>query len=144
VGVVGLHQKKASAADTWIMEEKREPLRWDDMDSGIRETVCILWENGVETEESCEGTRGHCYPEPTVCFHGDHAEGFRALAIAMQHGLRVDELRRHWQIIDGEPVGPHWQLTFHHPDGGGIHPAEKVDGKIEYEWGPVASPATGP
>jgi hypothetical protein len=82
------------------------------LDEGILPVVQILMENGVETFESCEGGKGHAFYEPTVRFHGNHAEGFRALAIALQHGLRVCELRRYYSIEDGEPVGPHWEMTF--------------------------------
>ena len=82
------------------------------VDAGIVEAVRVLWENGIETFESCEGGPGHPFPEPTVRFHGGKNEGFRALAIASQHGLKVAELRRYWNVIDGEPVGPHWELTF--------------------------------
>jgi hypothetical protein len=82
------------------------------LDAGILPIVQILTENGVETFESCEGGNGHAFPEPTVRFHGNHAEGFRALAVALQHGLRVCELRRYYSIEDGEPVGPHWEMTF--------------------------------
>jgi hypothetical protein len=84
----------------------------DRLDQGIRPIVEILIANGVETFESCEGGNGHAFYEPTVRFHGNHAEGFRALAIALQHGLRVCELRRFYSIEDGEPVGPHWEMTF--------------------------------
>jgi hypothetical protein len=83
------------------------------IDAGIRRAVKVLWENGVETTESCEGGRGHSFAEPTVRFFGGQAEGFRALGIALQHGLKVAELRRYWSIQDGEPVGPHWEMTFH-------------------------------
>ena len=69
-------------------------------------------ENGVETFESCEGGNGHAYPEPTVRFHGQRPEGFRALSIAMQNGLEVSELRRVWDIIDGEPTGAWWEMIF--------------------------------
>ena len=72
----------------------------------------VLWENGVETFESCEGGNGHPFPEPTVRFHGGQAEGFRALSIAIQHGLKVSALRRYYAVIDGEPHGPHWEMTF--------------------------------
>src|SRR5580704_4865893 len=72
----------------------------------------LLVKNGVEAFESCEGGEGHAFYEPTVRFHGSHAEGFRALAIALQHGLKVCELRRYYSIEDGEPVGPHWEMTF--------------------------------
>jgi hypothetical protein len=84
------------------------------VDAGIRREVQVLWENGVETTESCEGGQGHPFPEPTVRFRGSKAEGFRALAVALQNGLRVAELRRYWSIEDGEPVGPEWEMTFVH------------------------------
>jgi len=82
------------------------------LDYNIKNAVLTLNENGIETFESCQGGRGHAYKEPTVRFEGDKAEGFKAIAIAMQNGLRVSELRRVWDIIDGEPVGPFWELIF--------------------------------
>jgi hypothetical protein len=87
-------------------------IQLDRLDAGILPVVQILRENGVETFESCQGGEGHAFYEPTVRFHGSHAEGFRALSIALQHGLRVCELRRYYSIEDGEPVGPHWEMTF--------------------------------
>lgn len=66
----------------------------------------------METFESCEGGIGHAFPEPTVRFHGDHSEGYRAVAAAMQAGLPVAELRRVWPVLDGELTGPSWELTF--------------------------------
>jgi len=84
------------------------------VDPGIRRAVRILWENGIETNESCEGGQGHSFPVPTVRFFGHQEEGFRALAIALQHGLKVAELRRYWVILNGEPCGPHWEMTFSH------------------------------
>ena len=90
------------------------------LDHGIADAVNVLHGAGIETFESCEGGSGHAYPEPTVRFHGDQAEGFRALAAAMHGGLRVSELRRVWPLLDGEPTGPWWELTFVHrrPVGG--------------------------
>jgi len=82
------------------------------IDKGIAREVRVLWKNGIETFESCEGGHGHAFTEPTVCFHGGHSEGFRALAVALQHGLRVSELRRYYSVEDGEPVGPKWAMTF--------------------------------
>lgn len=82
------------------------------VDRGIADAVRVLWENGVETSESCEGGPGHSFFEPTVRFFGGQAEGFRALGIALTNGLRVAELRRYWSIQDGEAVGPHWEMTF--------------------------------
>ncbi len=82
------------------------------LDIGIADAVIALRAAGVETFESCEGGDGHAYPEPTVRFHGNQSEGFRALAAAMQSGLRVAALRRVWPVLDSEPTGPWWELTF--------------------------------
>lgn len=82
------------------------------LDPGIRNAVLALRAANIETFESCDGSEGHSYPEPTVRFHGDRTEGFRALAAALQAGLRVAELRRTWPVHDGEPTGPYWELTF--------------------------------
>lgn len=82
------------------------------VDAGIRREVRILSDNGIETFESCQGGRGHSFPEPTVRFFGDSSEGFKALAIALQHGLNVSELRRYYAIRAGEPHGPYWEMTF--------------------------------
>lgn len=82
------------------------------LDDGIRQAVLLLRKNGVETVESCEGGAGHAYPEPTVRFAGGKAEGYRALSVALQLGLKVSELRRVWPVLDYEPTGPYWELTF--------------------------------
>jgi hypothetical protein len=82
------------------------------LDKGIARAVNILMDEGIQTFESCEGTPGHAYPEPTIRFYGERAEGFRALAIAMRYGLRVTSLRRVWPVNDGEPTGPSWELVF--------------------------------
>ena len=82
------------------------------LDKGIHGAVTALARASVETFESCEGGAGHAYFEPTVRFHGDNAEGFRALAAAMKAGLPVFELRRVWPVLEGEPTGPWWEMTF--------------------------------
>lgn len=82
------------------------------LDSGIAEFVTTLREAGIDTYESCEGGHGHAYPEPTVAFHGDSSEGFRAIAVARASGLPIAQLRRTWRMIDGEPTGPTWEMTF--------------------------------
>jgi len=82
------------------------------LDPGIEHQVKILNQAGIETYSSCEGSPGHACLEPTVNFHGGRSEGFRALAVALQNNLLVSDLRRVWHIIDGEPVGPTWELTF--------------------------------
>jgi hypothetical protein len=82
------------------------------VDAGIRPYVDVLRAAGVETFESCEGGEGHACPEPMVRFHGEPPEGFRALAVALQHQLPVLALNRSWSIEGREPVGPHWELIF--------------------------------
>jgi len=82
------------------------------LDIGIEPFVVALNRAGVETFESCDAGEGHAFPEPTVRFHGDDAEGFRAMAVAMDLGLPVDELRRAWRVERTGPVGPWWELTF--------------------------------
>jgi hypothetical protein len=106
-----------AAAKLNTKEPKRRTPPWKDIDLGIRREVKILWENGIETTESCQGGQGHPFPEPTIRFAGNQAEGFRALGIARIHGLAVSDLRRVWHLADGEPVGPEWEMTFHHPNG---------------------------
>ena len=82
------------------------------LDLGIALAVNTLREYDVETYESCEGGPGHSYLEPSVRFHGQPEEGFRAYAAAVERGLPVRELRRIWEVIDGELSGPIWELTF--------------------------------
>ncbi len=82
------------------------------LDAGIRRYVEILNRAGIETFESCQGGPGHAYPEPTVRFRGGQADGFRAFAVACQHRFPIAALRRTWVIIDGEPTGPYWEMTF--------------------------------
>jgi hypothetical protein len=82
------------------------------LDKGIEKEVLALRDGGIETFESCEGGPGHSYKEPTVRFHGEYAEGFRAYAVARCAGLRVDSLRRYYSIEDGELKGPWWEMTF--------------------------------
>jgi hypothetical protein len=82
------------------------------LDPGIRRAVLILRSAGIETFESCEGGLGHAYPEPTIRFDGGYAAGFKALSIAITYGLPVAAIRRIWEMIDGEPAGPWWEMTF--------------------------------
>lgn len=85
------------------------------LDPEIAPYVEVLRSEGIETFESCEGGPGHAYTEPTVRFHGERSEGFRALAVALQRVLPAYALRRTWPILDGEPTGPYWELTFYLP-----------------------------
>lgn len=82
------------------------------LDKGIARFVDVLSTHEVETYESCEGGEGHAYLEPTIRFHGERGEGFRALGIALNHRLPVKELRRLWVISDGEPASATWEIVF--------------------------------
>jgi len=87
----------------------------NNLDKGIAKYVEIMLAEGVETYESCEGGKGHAYPEPTIRFHGSCAEGFRALSVALTFKLPVFALRRVWDIQDLQPVGPTWEMVFIKP-----------------------------
>ena len=84
------------------------------LDKGIARAVMILRSGGVETFESCEGGPGHSYPEPTIRFHGEYADGFRAYGLAVSNDLPVYSLRRIYQHQSGELKGP-WGDDFRHP-----------------------------
>lgn len=99
-----------------LMARKRKTVFSPPLDKGIAPYVTALRAAGIETFESCEGGKGHSYPEPTVRFHGDRSEGFKALAVAQQQTLPVASIRRIWPIIDGEPTGPWWEMTFRRDD----------------------------
>lgn len=94
------------------MKKKTKKQYDPPLDKGIKEYVEILVENGIETYESCKGGKGHTYPEPTICFYGQIQEGFRALAIALENGLPVKEIRQFWSIEDKQPIGPDWAIVF--------------------------------
>lgn len=82
------------------------------LDPEIAPYVQVLRREGVETFESCQGGPGHAMPEPTVRFHGQQSDGLRAVAVALENGFPVLDLRRTWPVIDGELTGPIWELTF--------------------------------
>ena len=101
-----LADERSMSREAWLAE----------LDPGIASYVDVLDAAGIETFESCEGGRGHSYPEPVVRFHGTRGEGFRALAVAVQNGLPVRAIRRLWTIDEfGEPHGPYWEIAFWRP-----------------------------
>jgi hypothetical protein len=107
----GVSSRFNGTASDLTIEEFEPPL-----DPGIRGYVEVLRSVGIETFESCQGGEGHCYPVPTVRFHGHRGEGFRALAVALERHWPASDLRRVWPVYDREPTGPYWELTFH-PEG---------------------------
>lgn len=107
----GSKSPDASASDN-VMRSKSSLPHDHIIDAGIARAVAALQAADVETFESCQGGAGHAFPEPTIRFHGDAVEGHRALVAALAATLPVDSLRRVWTVIDGEPTGPSWELTF--------------------------------
>jgi hypothetical protein len=82
------------------------------IDAGIRRAVLILRRAGVETFESCQGGAGHAFPDPTVKFSGGAYAGYRAFAIAKEHGLPVARIQMVWGEVDHHLQGPWWEITF--------------------------------
>lgn len=82
------------------------------VDDGIRPALRVMVAGRFETYESCQGGPGHAYTEPTIRFHGDRGEGFRALAWLRAYGIEPTTIRRMWTIQEGEPHGPEWEITF--------------------------------
>jgi hypothetical protein len=88
------------------------------IDLGIVRAVKVLDDAGVETFESCEGSEGHSMPEPTVRFHGESGEAWRALHLCLNYDLPVKAVRRCWDLTPaGEPHGPYWEVVFRHQLG---------------------------
>lgn len=95
------------------------------LDRWISFAVKVLRDGGIETYESCQGGTGHSYPEPAIRFHGQVAEGFRAITLAANFGLPWDRVGRFWTNEDGVPVGPYWEMTF--------RPAKLMQRQVEAE-----------
>lgn len=49
------------------------------LDPGIKKAVMLLQKEGIGTFESCEGGKGHAFPEPTIRFYGTPEAGWRAV-----------------------------------------------------------------
>lgn len=97
------------------MSARRNPAvapRSSEIEPGIRYAVEVLQGAGIETVESCEGGDGHAYHEPTVRFHGGTWVGYRAFAVAMEHGLPVKHLRYAYSTLNGHLEAPCWEIVF--------------------------------
>jgi hypothetical protein len=101
--------------DPEALQRAREHHFDPPLDDGIRDIVITLVANGVETFESCEGGRGHSFPEPTVRFEGAVSEGLRAISVALENGLPVRRLRQVWGFENNLIHGPWWEMTFRPP-----------------------------
>jgi hypothetical protein len=64
------------------------------IDEEILPAVNILNDNGFVTIESCQGTEGHGYPEPTVRFEGTEFDLIRAYEVCFANKLCVLEVKR--------------------------------------------------
>lgn len=82
------------------------------LDAGIRRAVLILRQAGIETFESCEGGEGHAFAEPTIKFHGNAWAGYKAFAVAMEHGLPAARIQYVWHEVDKQLAGPWWEIVF--------------------------------
>ena len=83
----------------------------DDLDDGIRDIVLLLREAGYKTFTSCEGGKGHPFPEPTVGlrFKGDYFESRDRLAKFLRsHGRRFFEITLVSAYDRKRPRGRHY------------------------------------
>ena len=108
----GRGQEAANEVAEGWMKQLTRAIFDPPLDPGIEFVVNILAEGGIETFESCEGGVDHAYPEPTVRFHGGRADGYKALAIVLQHNLPIRALRRIWVVTEGEATGPYWEIVL--------------------------------
>jgi hypothetical protein len=85
------------------------------LDPGIRFAVRVLHAaGGLETCQSCQGGKGHAYPEPSIDLiaRGDDALGFRALAALQDRGLPASQVLIVWNIQNGLPYEKLWRIVF--------------------------------
>jgi|ERR1700691_510381 len=112
-GLLPIHVRRLKSQIEAQLEPPPAPSVPGEIDAGIRQAVKRLQEAGIETYESCEGSNGHSYTEPTVAFYGDSRTGLRAVAVCLDYGLPVLSLRRTWDVLNSnELTGPHWEITF--------------------------------
>lgn len=102
-------------------ENKFEKIK-NHLDEGIKEAVRILIDNGIETFESCEGGKGHAFPEPTIRFEGDMFDCIRVLDICDKNNLNAHVSRYCFNRIDGILEKPFCEVIFlHHKETGTIY-----------------------
>lgn len=92
--------------------QKIDPIEEQKLDDGIKPIVLLLQQHSVETFESCQGGIGHCFPEPTIRFHGDKFEGVRVAHICLKNALPIQQIRRAFDVYDDELHQPFWEVTF--------------------------------
>ena len=103
--------------------EQLAPATDLDLDPGIRRAVLVLRSARIATFESCQGGPGHAFPDPTIKFHGSAWEGYRALAVAMEHDLPVLRMQHVYGVVNGQLEGAVVGIgVSHHGLGAGIKP----------------------
>ena len=88
---------------------------YQSLDVGIRFAVRVLHAaGGIETCQSCQGGKGHCYDRPTIDMiaTGEDALGFRALAALAEYHLRVVDVAILWNVRNFLPYKKLWRITF--------------------------------
>lgn len=87
---------------------------YNGLDAGIRFPVRVLHAALFETQQSCQGGKGHAYELPTVDLRatGRDARGFGALHRLEEHGLSVFRLSIVWDVKDGLPYEKLWRIEF--------------------------------
>ena len=68
--------------------------------------VAALREAGIEPSRVYYGQGAFASTVSSVLFAGDRNDGWAALAVLLRAGLDVSELRRIWNVSEGELVGP--------------------------------------
>lgn len=85
------------------------------LDPGIRFAVRVLHADDIDTCQSCQGGKGHSYPEPSIDMvaGSDDAEGFAAVAALQRYGLPIRSVSLVWEIShSGTPYEKLWRITF--------------------------------
>lgn len=88
------------------------PHKDPNLESGVKNAVITLINNGIITYESCQGGEGHLYKEPTIRFSGDRTEGMKAYHILVSNGFSVVSISRIWVNMDEELTGPNWEIIL--------------------------------
>ena len=119
---------------------------YEHLDAGIRDTVRIMHENGINTEESCDGSQYHSYNEPTVILEDNLSEEEVLEIVTLCYNKGLKPIRfyrpRHIHQNTGKVSYGNWLIEFNHEETGGGHyaklyeaPSEQFpNGKIRKEW----------
>jgi hypothetical protein len=72
--------------------------------------ICVLLEQkGYKPFEVIEAGRNR---EAAVRFHGDAQAWLVVMAAMLEKKVPIHYIRRYWELVDGEIIGPDWELTL--------------------------------